>query len=247
MQVSVEVSGPDAKAIKATYAAFHTFSNGRTKLSCSGLLLPQHLHQSDQQQALVLAPVTCLYPFLQQAYRSRLAAATHSNLLPGASISVLVQAADSSKLLMLPAQLMLVMQLPNVQESVQQLLQATSSAGPGSWKLGWLLTEQQPSEAAPASMLAHVALLVVNISPDVMEMVSSHHHQQQRQWMPWTAVQMTQQQQQQQQDEDCTCSCHPGVHAGLAVAVLGSPFGCLAPQHFCGAVITGLQCEMSVP
>eukprot|EP00775_Hariotina_reticulata_P010447 gene10447-biopygen9974 len=241
MQVSVEVSGPDAKAIKATYAAFHTFSNGKTKLSCSGLLLPQHLQQPAQRQAHVLAPVTCLYPFLQQAYRSRPAAATHSNLLPGTSITALLQAPDSSRLLTLPAQLVLVVRMPAVQEAAEQLLQATSSAGPGSWKLGWLLADQQPAEAALAGMLAHVALLVVDVSPDVMEMVSWQQQQQQhrQQWMLPTPVQ-TKQQQRQQQQQECICSCSSGAHTGLGVAVQGSPFGCLAPQHFCGAVVTGI-------
>ncbi|WIA42905.1 hypothetical protein OEZ86_008819 [Tetradesmus obliquus] len=70
LPVQVEVTGPDSKAVKSNYAAFHTFKNGRTTLSCSGLLLPGQLQQQQQQQQQqvlhVLAPGGCTSQQQQQ-------------------------------------------------------------------------------------------------------------------------------------------------------------------------------------
>lgn len=145
--VQVEVTGPDSKAIKSTYAAFHTFNNGQTTLSCSGLLLLSHHWQQPQQQKLtLLAPISSIYPFLQQTSRNQLAQATAASLLPGVEVSVLLPAPagqqelpQQQQLVRLAARLASVLPLPQVHAAAHDLLMSTNSSGVGSWKLGWYL------------------------------------------------------------------------------------------------------------
>jgi hypothetical protein len=162
LPVQIEVTGPDSKAVKSNYAAFHTFRNGRTALSCSGLLLlpppGQQQQQQQQQQAYhVLAPVTSLYPFLQQSQRSNIIQATSASLLAGVELSVLFQQQQQpcskagvppdhqqqqqqqQQLVRLPAKLLQVLPLPRVPDAADELLTSANSSGVGSWKLGWLL------------------------------------------------------------------------------------------------------------
>jgi hypothetical protein len=158
LPVQVEITGPDSKAVKSNYAAFHTFKTGRTTLSCSGLLLQlpaqQQQQQQQQQQVLhVLAPVSSLYPFLQQSQRSNLTQATAASLLPGVELSVLLQQQQEScrstgstaappqqqQLMRLPARLLQVLPLPHVLAAADGLLSSANSSGVGSWKLGWFL------------------------------------------------------------------------------------------------------------
>jgi hypothetical protein len=143
LAVQVEATGPDSKAVKSNYAAFHTFKNGRTTLSCSGLLLlpaPGQQQQQQQQQQLVchvLAPVSSLYPFLQQSQRSNWSQATAASLLAGVDLSVLLQ--QQQQLVRLPAKLLQVLPLPRVLAAADDLLTSANSSGVGSWKLGWFL------------------------------------------------------------------------------------------------------------
>jgi hypothetical protein len=155
LPVQVEITGPDSKAVKSIYAAFHTFRNGRTTLSCSGLLLlPPPGQQQQQQVCQVLAPVSSLYPFLQQSQRSNLSQATAASLLAGVELSVLSQQQQQQsgshagvppnqqqqqQLVRLPAKLLQVLLLPRALAAADELLMSANSSGVGSWKLGWLL------------------------------------------------------------------------------------------------------------
>lgn len=107
LPAQLQVAGPDSKAAKAKYAAFHVFHNGRTTLSCSCILLvlpaaQQAVEDSTQLSATVLAPVTCIYPFLREASRRHsLPTVTAADLIPAVDISILVRAADLEQALLL--------------------------------------------------------------------------------------------------------------------------------------------------
>jgi hypothetical protein len=180
LPVQLEVTGLDSKAVKSNYAAFHTFRNGRTTLSCSGLLLLPPPGQQQQQVYHVLAPVTSLYPFLQQSQRSNLSQATAASLLAGVELSVLFQPLESrqqqhqqvcsnaaepldqqqQQLVRLPAKLLQVLPLPRVLAAADELLTSANSSGVGSWKLGWLL-----AGARVCSILDHGISIVQQCQP----------------------------------------------------------------------------------
>lgn len=268
LECTVLVAGPDAKALKAAYAAFHAFRDGRTTLSCSGLLLAGGDAGSTPSSCdgaaasapawRVLAPLSCLFPFLQASQRrqqQQLADVTEDSLLPGVEISVLLRLEDASgsvhsassngALVRVPARLAAVLPLPGVQAAAQQLLTATNAGSAtnagAAWRLGWALADRQPAAAGIAAVLGHVMLLEVQAAA----VGSMTGLQPQLSLLSSTPAGSS------SACAGAACTCSAGSSSclllglvgsasqGQAVAVTGSPFACLAAQHFHAAVVTG--------
>lgn len=233
----IQVSGPDSKAVKSKYNAFHLFFNGRTTLSSSGVLaLPSSSSTTTPAAAetcLVLAPITCLFPFIQATSRRQLTSVTCEDLIPSVDISIALRPADliahsansSNSLQRYPARLHSVLQLPAVQAAAEHLLMSANASSAGDWKLGWGLADQQPLAAATPAILAHMAVLQVDLSGPLQQQYPSaapEHNS-------VSASRCT----------SSTSSSPTSPHQGQPVTITGSPFGCLAEQQFYGAVVSG--------
>lgn len=192
MHCQVQVSGQDSKGSRAQHAAFCSLRNGRTTLSCSGLLLfpqpsdtdarpPPAAPAASSTTAFVLAPVACLQPFIQAASRDRqpLVSTAADDLVPSVDISILINplelthqqqqyhsssgSVQAPALAGLPARLSTVLQLPAVLAAAEELLLSVN-AGAGSWKFGWCLADEQPQQSSTPAVLGHVAVLQVDLS-----------------------------------------------------------------------------------
>jgi len=278
LHCQVQVTGPDSKAVKSKYNAFHVFRNGTTTLSSSGLLacIPTlattttaaaapGADNPDLSSALVLAPVTCIIPFIQPSKRRQLASVTQEDLIPSVAIRVLVHLTDilpkqhrthSSALVRLPARLRSVHRLPAVQAAAEQLLLSTNAASAGEWKLGWCLADQQPLAAATPDILSHVALLEVDLRPVQEGLAGGPPAAAAPASNSDTAAgschgQVSTTSSSHGSTASCdvassSSSCTSGlslqpaaVYQGQPVTISGSPFGCLAEQQFAGAVMSG--------
>lgn len=191
MHCQVQVSGQDSKGSRARHAAFYSLRNGRTTLSCSGLLLIPKPSNTDAQRppaaaaasttTFVLAPVACLHPFIQAARLDRqpLVSTAADDLVPSVDISILINPVELTQqqqqynsssssfqapaLARLPARLSTVLQLPAVLTAAEDLLLSVN-AGAGSWKFGWCLADEQLQQSSTPAVLGHVAILEVDLS-----------------------------------------------------------------------------------
>jgi hypothetical protein len=259
MHCQVQVSGQDSRGSRSQHAAFYSLRNGRTTLSCSGLLL---LPKSTAlAAAVVLAPVACLQPFIQAARRDRqpLASTAAADLVPSADISILINPFELTQqqqqqhnsnnnssrssvqttpaLARLPARLSTVLQLPAVLAAAEELLLSTN-AGAGSWKFGWCLADEQPQQSSTPAVLGHVAVLEVDLS-SVLHASTPPPTAAVAPAAPSSGSNSSSSSSTSSTGSSRHTPACAGVYPGQAVTVAGSPFGCLAEQQFFGAVVSG--------
>ena len=250
MLCQVTVSGTDSKAIKSTYAAFHTFKNGRTTLSTSGILLhiPSSISPGHPTAGGIcaIAPLAVLYPFLQQAARSKLNHAKSSSLLPSVQINLSFRtgaASHSDQLFTAPATFLATVHLPPVQAAAEGLLSQLNSSFNPSWKLGWYLADQQPAESATPELFSCWALLQLQPGSHAISQQPSAATT-----LLWGPIGNSSKQQQQEEQWGVTTGAtraSPALdvcsqpYLGQPLVIWGSPFGCLAPYHFYGAQAAG--------
>lgn len=256
MHCQLQVTGPDSKGLKSKYNAFHSPRNGRTTLACSGILVmpteapaPHTPAAPSPCTGVVLAPVSCLYPFIQSTSRHRLASASDRDLIPSVDISILINLPDfGQQLIRIPAHFKLICQLPAVQAAAAELLLSVNEASAGAWKLGWCLADEQPLAAATSDLLSHVAVLEVDLNPVLQHQRTAAAAQGRGNSSSSTAGAagaasstgsiLTNSSSGSSADSSAVRPS-AGVSQGQSVTVTGSPFGCLAEQQFFGAVVTG--------
>jgi hypothetical protein len=250
MHCQLQVTGPDSKGLKSKYTAFHSSRNGRTTLACSGILVmpteapsPNTADAPSASTAVVLAPVSCLYPFIQSGSRHKLASASDRDLIPSVDISILINLPNfGQRLIRIPAHLKLICQLPAVQAAAAELLLSVNAASAGDWKLGWCLADEQPLAAATPDLLSHLAVVEVDLNPVLQHQRTAAAAQGRSNSSSSagaagaassTGSVLT--------SSSSSSAVRPsaGVSQGQSVTVTGSPFGCLAEQQFFGAVVTG--------
>ncbi|KAF8057630.1 DEG15 [Scenedesmus sp. PABB004] len=238
LAVQVEVRGPDAKRARAGGVPFHAADGpGRTALSASGLALlpPPGRDAGAGAPIAVLAPLSCLHPFLLPDARRRPAEADGTRLAPGTRLEVLArEPGGGGRLLRAPARLARVAALPAALSGAEALLRDANAAGAaGAWKLGWALAEGQPAEAATPTQLAHVAVL--ELEPGVAGAEALLQ-----------AMRRAAAAAERAPRQAAACGCC-ALGPGLPLVAHGSPFGCLAAHQFQGALVTGVVSTVVAP
>jgi hypothetical protein len=260
LHCQLQVTGPDSKGLKSKYNAFHSSRNGRIALACSGILVlptkapgPHTAVAPSACTAVALAPVSCLYPFIQFTSRHRLASVSAGDLIPSVDISILINLPDfGQQLIRIPAHFKLICTLPAVQAAAAELLLSVNAASADTWKLGWCLADEQPLAAATSDMLSHLAVLEVDLNPVLQHQRTAAAAQGcgnnsssdagSAGAASSTRSILTSSSSSSRSGSSADSSAvrpSAGVSQGQSVTVTGSPFGCLAEQQFFGAVVTG--------
>jgi hypothetical protein len=262
--VQVQASGTDSRAVKGSYAAFHSFTTGRTTFSSSGLLLWAHPSTASTPLPAVIAPSTLLYPFLQQGARQDPQQLTSSSLLPGTSLAILLQqptdgrsssSSLSSPLLEVPVRLLTSFTAPSLHAAAEQLLRRLNSgAATPQWRYSWGLAANSPGDAASPEVWSTWVLLLPSVPATLQQQLLASAGSL---TLPHTSSlpslatkeangdqqQLLQPSQQQNAGYALRVSLqgHPAAagSVGTPLVLHGCPFGCLAPQHFFNSTVTG--------
>ncbi|KAH6829095.1 hypothetical protein C2S53_013243 [Perilla frutescens var. hirtella] len=150
--VMVRVQGPDPKGLKMRNHAFHHYNSGKTMLSASGMIFPASNGNAttvnlgnlkSSETVLVLTAASVIEPFVSQQYQENISE-KKPRLIPGVGIDILMEGksmvdGNMESLPWLPAQLLMMLDIPQSSAAVQSLIEASCGSLEHSWEVGWSL------------------------------------------------------------------------------------------------------------
>ncbi|XP_055803888.1 glyoxysomal processing protease, glyoxysomal isoform X1 [Solanum dulcamara] len=257
--VMVRIQGPDPKGLKMRKHAFHLYNSGKTTLSASGMLLPSsfvNASVSKQIQGdsklqfsgghdLVLTVASVIEPFVVQQDRSDISK-DKPKLIPGAQIDILREGEiklqndlkESSKegLNWLPAELLIVVDIPVSSAAVQSLIEGSSSSIEHGWEVGWSLAAYGN---AHQSFTNTKRRQVEQISfPSQTPMVEAQSSLPSMIGTSTTRIALLRVPSNPYEDLP-PLKVSPWSRRGDLLLAMGSPFGILSPSHFSNSISVG--------